>query len=80
MKIRMEKNGIEFVPENSQEKAQLGTLWMDCVKFQRQLVPMGECLSPEVDFARFALRYQHGSNSTQKEWRNHAESTSGLQQ
>ena len=45
MKISVDKNIVEFVPESDQETGQLETLWntiVDCVKFNKKLVPIGE--------------------------------------
>ena len=58
MKISVEKNVVEFVPESDQEKKQLGTLWntiVDCAKFNKKLVPIGEFVPQKSDLARFAI-------------------------
>ncbi|MCP3875595.1 MAG: hypothetical protein GY699_20880 [Desulfobacteraceae bacterium] len=58
MKITVEKNVVEFVPDNDQETAQLQILWntiVDCVKFNRKLVPIGEYVPQKTNLARFAV-------------------------
>jgi len=58
MKISVEKNVVEFVPESDQEKKELGTLWntiVDCAKFNKKLVPIGEFIPQKSDLARFAV-------------------------
>ena len=58
MKISMDKNLVEFTPENDKEKEELNELWkvvVDCVKFNKKLVPVGEYLPGKNDFARFAV-------------------------
>jgi hypothetical protein len=58
MKISVEKNVVEFVPESDQEKKQLGKLWntvVDCVKFNKKLVPIGEFIPQTSELARFAV-------------------------
>ena len=44
MKITVDKNIVEFVPENTLETTDLEKLWntiVDCVKFNKKLVPIG---------------------------------------
>ena len=58
MKIRVENNVVEFVPANEQETDQLETLWntiVDCVKFNKKLVPIGEYVPQKSNLARFAI-------------------------
>jgi hypothetical protein len=58
MKISMDKNLVEFTPENDKEKEELNELWkvvVDCVKFNKKLVPVGEYLPGKNEFARFAV-------------------------
>ena len=58
MKISVEKNVVEFVPENTLETEQLQTLWnvvVDCVKFNKKLVPIGEFVPQKKLLARFAI-------------------------
>ena len=58
MKLRMDKNIVEFQPENQQEKDSLETLWrqlIDCVKETRKLVPIGEYVPEKENIARFTV-------------------------
>ena len=58
MKIQVEKNVVEITPENDQETAQLQKLWntiVDCVKFNKKLVPIGEYVPQKSNLARFAI-------------------------
>jgi hypothetical protein len=58
MKISIDKNLVEFGPETDKEKEELNELWkvvVDCVKFNKKLVPVGEYLPGKNDFARFAV-------------------------
>ena len=58
MKIRVENNVVEFVPANEQETDQLETLWntiVDCVKFNKKLVPVGEYVPQKNNLARFSI-------------------------
>lgn len=58
MKISVEKNVVEFIPEGDQETVQLERLWntiVDCVKFNKKLVPIGEFVPQKSNQARFAI-------------------------
>lgn len=58
MKISVEKNVVEFVPESDPETVQLEKLWntvVDCVKFNKKLVPIGEFVPQKSKQARFAI-------------------------
>ena len=58
MKISVEKNVVEFVPENDEETTQLVKLWntiVDCVKFNKKLVPIGEYVPQKTNTARFTI-------------------------
>jgi len=58
MKIIVEKNVVEFTPESETEVQQLSTLWdvvVDCVKFNKKLVPIGEYVPSKNNLARFAI-------------------------
>ncbi len=61
MKISVDKNVVEFVPDSEQETAQLVTLWntiVDCVKFNKKLVPIGEYVPQKSNTARFTIEGQ----------------------
>ncbi|MBU4319182.1 MAG: hypothetical protein KKF30_18140 [Proteobacteria bacterium] len=58
MKITIDKNLVEFIPENENETKSLDALWktvVDCVKFNKKLVPIGEFVPGKTDTARFAI-------------------------
>lgn len=58
MKITIDKNIVEFTPQSDQETTQLQALWntiVDCVKFNKKLVPIGEFVPQKSDFARFSI-------------------------
>ena len=58
MKIKVEKNVVEFVPQNDLETTQLLDLWntiVDCVKFNKKLVPIGEFVPQKSNTARFSI-------------------------
>lgn len=58
MKISVEKNVVEFIPQSDQETVQLEQLWntiVDCVKFNKKLVPIGEFVPQKSNLARFAI-------------------------
>ena len=65
MKISIDKNLVEFSPENANEKSELVALWrliVDCARFNKKLVPVGEYLPDRNKFARFAIEgYEDGS-------------------
>jgi len=53
-----EKNLVEFQPENDDETAALSKLWdviVDCVKFNKKLVPVGEYVPAKENVARFTV-------------------------
>ncbi len=58
MKIKIEKNVVEFVPENEKEAKDLESLWrviVDCVKFNKKLVAIGEYFPGRSECARFVI-------------------------
>jgi len=58
MKISMDKNLVEFVPENDAETTMLEALWrlmVDCAKFNKKLVPVGEYIPQKKNLARFVV-------------------------
>ncbi len=58
MKISMDKNLVEFVPENDDETTMLEALWqfmVDCAKFNKKLVPVGEYIPQKKNLARFVV-------------------------
>jgi hypothetical protein len=58
MKIKIEKNLVEFTPESEEETKDLGGLWetiVDCAKFNKKLVPIGEYVPSKENLAQFAI-------------------------
>jgi len=58
MKIKIDKNLVEFIPESNQETTDLQQLWntiVDCVKFNKKLVPIGEYVPQKSNQARFTI-------------------------
>jgi hypothetical protein len=68
MKINIEKNIVEFTPESGEESAQLELLWktiVDCARFNKKMVPMGEFVPKleEKNIARFVLEGETETNT-----------------
>lgn len=64
MKINIEKRLVEFTPENSDEEKKLEALWkmmVDCVRFNKKLVPIGEYIAKKDQFARFVIEGEKNS-------------------
>ncbi len=58
MKIEIEKNLVELIPENDEESKSLERLWrivVDCAKFNKKLVAVGEYIPGQSDRARFHI-------------------------
>ena len=58
MKIKKEKKLVEFTPESDEEKKDLNDLWnviVDCAKFNKKLVPIGEYIPDKENVARFTI-------------------------
>jgi hypothetical protein len=58
MQINIEKNLVEFTPERIDEQARLEELWkliVDCVRFNKKLVPVGEYIPSNNNMARFVI-------------------------
>jgi hypothetical protein len=58
MEIKVDKNLVSFVPADDQETDQLQALWnviVDCVKFNKKLVPVGEFVPQKEKIARFSI-------------------------
>ena len=53
MKISIDKNLVEFTPENDDETKKLEALWrimVDCARFNKKMVPVGEYLPGTSEF------------------------------
>jgi len=58
MKIKIEKDLVEFAPESEDETSMMETLWrfmVDCVRFNKKLVPVGEYIPQKNNLARFVV-------------------------
>ena len=58
MRIDLHKDYVEFTPENMHETSNLEGLWrlmVDCVRFNKKMVPMGEYLPQKNNVARFSI-------------------------
>ncbi|MBF0200582.1 MAG: hypothetical protein HQK66_04590 [Desulfamplus sp.] len=58
MKINIDKNLVEFTPETADEKNKLEALWktvVDCARFNKKLVPVGQYVPSQDTLARFAI-------------------------
>ena len=58
MKIKVDGKLVEFTPETDAEREALGGLWtvvVDCVKFNKKLVAVGEYIAGQTEQARFAI-------------------------
>lgn len=64
MRIKIDRNVVEFVPENLQETAAMETLWrvvVDCLRENRKLVPIGEYVPTKENLARFTIEGAGGT-------------------
>lgn len=58
MKINIDKSLVELTPESDEEQSQLTALWnvvVDCAKFNKKLVPVGEFVPSKEKTARFTI-------------------------
>ncbi len=58
MKIKLDRNLVEFSPESPQETAEMELLWkviVDCMKDNKKLVPIGEYIPSKQNMARFNI-------------------------
>ena len=58
MKICVDRNVVEFNPENAEETSALECLWrilIDCVGESKRLAPIGEYIPTKQNLARFTI-------------------------
>ena len=58
MEIRIDKNIVEFTPDSDKETKELEALWrliIDCARFSRKMVPIGEYIPSQKNMARFVI-------------------------
>jgi hypothetical protein len=70
MKITIDKNVVEFVPENTAETTKMETLWrilIDCVKETKNLTPIGEYVPTKQNLARFVIEGVPGGKTVTSE-------------
>jgi hypothetical protein len=61
MRIKIDENVVEFRPESETEQKDLESLWnllVDCIRYNRKLVPMGEYISVKDNVAQFSVEEQ----------------------
>jgi hypothetical protein len=61
MKIKIDENIVEFRPEGEAEKKDLESLWnllIDCVRYNKKLVPVGEYVPIKDQVAQFSVEEQ----------------------
>ena len=70
MKIHIDKNVVEFLPENEQETASLETLWrvvVDCAQENKRLTAIGEYIPMKQNLARFVIEGVPGATTYTEE-------------
>jgi hypothetical protein len=70
MKITIDRNVVEFVPENAAETSSMETLWrilIDCVKETKNLTPIGEFIPTKQNLARFTIEGVPGGKTVMSE-------------
>ena len=78
MKISIDRNVVEFVPENAQETGDLETLWrivVDCVNESKKLTPIGEYIPAKNNLARFTIEGVPGGRTVMSDQISADEST-----
>ena len=58
MKITIDRNVVEFVPESAAETTSMETLWrilIDCVNETKNLTPLGDFVPTKKSLARFTI-------------------------
>lgn len=58
MKIIVDRNVVEFTPENPQEISDMEVLWrvvVDCVKDSKRMSPIGEFIPGKSNTAKFVI-------------------------
>lgn len=70
MKITIDRNVVEFVPENGGETSSMETLWrilIDCVNETKNLTPIGEFVPTKQNLARFTIEGVPGGKTVMSE-------------
>ena len=77
MKIKVDRNVVEFSPETKQETGDLEILWrviVDCIKDNKKLVPIGEYVPVKENLARFTIEGIPGGQTTWTEHKSNIDS------
>jgi len=67
MKITVDRNVVEFRPDNEQETAELEVLWrviVDCARDNKKMVAIGEYIPQKENLARFVIEGVPGGKTT----------------
>lgn len=78
MKISVDRNVVEFVPESAQETASMELLWrvvVDCAKDNKKMVAIGEYIPQKENLARFVIEGIPGGKTKWTEETSAADST-----
>lgn len=70
MKISIDQNVVEIMPENDREMASLDLLWqvvIDCYGNNKKIVPMGHFIPGQDAVARFYIEEVPGGTTTYSE-------------
>ena len=70
MKVIIDKNIVEFSPENAQETSSMETLWrviIDCVGDSKKLTPIGEYIPSKNNLVRFTIEGVAGGKTVMSE-------------
>ncbi|HID97124.1 MAG TPA: hypothetical protein EYP57_02910 [Thermodesulfobacteriaceae bacterium] len=71
MKITVDRNVVELVPESPRETEELQLLWrvmVDCLRENKKMVPIGEYIPTKQNLARFVIEGIPGGKT---EWSQH---------
>lgn len=68
MKINIDRNVVEFLPESAGETASMEALWrviVECLRENKKLVPIGEYVPIKENLARFVIEGVPGGKTVQ---------------
>nr|MBF0223780.1 hypothetical protein [Desulfobulbaceae bacterium] len=78
MKVIIDKNVVEFSPENGQETASMETLWrmiIDCAGESKKLTPIGEYIPSKQNLLRFTIEGVPGGKTVMSDQTSAADCT-----
>ena len=70
MKISVDRNVVEFIPDGPQETADMETLWrivVDCMQDSKRMTPIGEYIPSKSNVARFVIEGVAGGTTDYSE-------------